>query len=135
MKFDSSLLTLTLFALLASGCESTDISWHSYVHPSGQIHYDLHLASYKRGVFFGSCGPSTYSLQWEYRIDLNGAGPGYTKDAITLQDGDFRRLPVDSGSIILDKDRTSAKIDITILQDSKAQPFSHNGIFKMKKEP
>ncbi len=129
------LAALALCALLIAGCDSTGVSWHSYVHPSGQIHYSLHLASYRRGIFFGSCGPSTYSLQWEYRIDLQGAGPGYTRDAITLQDGDFHRLMVDSGAIVLDLDRKSAKIDLAVLQDSKARPFPHNGIFTMSKEP
>ena len=136
MKFRTHLLALTLFALLVSGCaDSAGIIWHSYVHPSGETRYDLHLASYKRGLFFGSCGPSTYSLKWEYRIELKGFGPSYTKETIELQDGGLHRIHVDSGSILVDEGRKSAKIDITVVRDSKAQPFPHNGIYKMRKEP
>ncbi len=124
-----------LLALILAGCESSGITWHSYVHPSGQIHYSLHLASYKRGIFFGSCGPSTYSLQWEYRIDLKGAGPSYRRENIEMLDGDLHRIPVASGSILLDGEKRSAKIDISVLQDSNVRPFAHNGTYAMKKEP
>ncbi len=134
LKSARYLSALILFSLFFAGCESSGITWHSYVHPSGQIRYDLHLTNYKRGIFFGSCGPSTYSLQWEYRIELKGAGPNYTGEEIELQDGTFHRIPVASGSILLDGKKQSAKIDISVLQDSNSIPFTHNGTYAMKKE-
>lgn len=135
MRSVSRLLALILLALLASGCEQTGITRHSYLHPSGQIRYDLRLASYKRGLFFGSCGPSTYSLQWEYRVELKGAGPNYARESIELQDGDLHRIPLESGSILLDEHKRLAKIDVSILQHSKVQPFVHNGTYTMQMEP
>src|SRR5258706_15729232 len=52
--------------------------WHSYGHqPGGTTHFAFHLASYKRGLFFGSSGPSTMSLDWSFDFDLSGDGPIY----------------------------------------------------------
>src|SRR5438105_12438651 len=73
--------------------------WHSYTHqPSGVIHYSFQIASYKRGLFFGSCGPSTRSLQWEYDIDLTGPGPVYQADQISMT-SDLKKVPIGSGTL------------------------------------
>jgi|GEM_PF-3459119 len=137
MKSKSRLLALMLCAFLASGCgNATGITWHSYIHnPSGQIHFSLYFANYKRGLFFGSCGPSTRSLQWEYHIELKGVGPIYTKETIELKDGDFHPMLLESGSILVDQDKRTAKIDIAVIQNSKVQQFIHNGTYRMQKEP
>jgi hypothetical protein len=137
MKSKLWLLALILPAFLASGCDdATGITWHSYIHqPSGQIHFSLHLASYKRGLFFGSCGPSTRSLQWEYYIELKGDLPTYTKETIELKDGEYHPMPVDSGSILFDRGKRTMKIDIAVIQNSKVQQFTHNGVYSMQKAP
>jgi hypothetical protein len=52
--------------------------WHSYVRAQTQeTHFGFHLSQYKRGLFWGSCGPSTKSLQWSFTFDLAGDGPIY----------------------------------------------------------
>jgi hypothetical protein len=131
------LFGLMLFTVLVSGCsDATGITWHSYIHkPSGQIHYRLHLASYKRGLFFGSCGPATRSLQWEYHLELKGVGPRYSKEAIELEDGDRHPVPVDSGSILFDQGSNTATIEIAVLQHATVLQFAHNGTYRMQKEP
>lgn len=131
------LLALMLLVFLASGCDdATEVRWHSYIHhPSGQIHFSLHFASYKRGLFFGSCGPATRSLQWEYYIELKGGVPTYTKETIEMKDGDFHQIQIDSGSILFDQDQRTIKIDIAVIQNSTVQQFAHNGIYRTEKEP
>ena len=134
----ASLTPVFLLALsLSSGCrDATGVTWHSYTNShDGLIHFSLNLSSYKRGLFFGSCGPSTRSLQWQYRIELKGAGPTYGKEDIGLQDGDLHPIGVESGSIFVDHERKAAKIDIAIIGESKAGPFAHNGTYRMQKEP
>jgi hypothetical protein len=137
MNWKLWLLALMLPAFLSSGCDdATGITWHSYIHQSsGQIHFSLHLASYKRGLFFGSCGPSTRSLQWEYYIELKGNLPSYTKGTFVLKDGEYHRIAVDSGYILFDRDKRTLKIDIAVIQNSNVQQFMHNGVYRMQKEP
>src|ERR1035438_1899968 len=88
----SSALTLLAFLVLGTSCLTSSANagtildfWHSYTHqPSGVTHYSFHIANYKRGLFFGSCGPSAKSLQWEYDMDLTGCGPIYHKEQIAF---------------------------------------------------
>src|SRR5580765_4843427 len=62
-------------------------SWHSYVHAqTRERHYGFHLAQCKRGIFWGSCGPSTKSLQWSFTFDLAGDGPVYDAKRISISD-------------------------------------------------
>src|SRR5260370_24175421 len=76
--------------------------WHFYTHqPSGVTHYSFHIANYKRGLFFGSCGPSTRWLQWEYDVDLAGNGPVYEKRQVALTT-EGKHVEVISGSITID---------------------------------
>jgi hypothetical protein len=69
--------------------------WHSCAPPSGPTHFSFHVANYKRGLFFGSCGISTRSLQWEYDVTLTGNGPVYQQDqiAVMMSAGTGKWLP------------------------------------------
>ena len=101
--------------------------WHSYLHqPSGVIHYSFQIASYKRGLFFGSCGPSTRSLRWEYDIDLTGAGLVYQKDAIRIT-SDLKNVEIVSGTITVDQKRNEAAIDLQIKSGGNTVGFTGNG--------
>jgi len=112
--------------------------WHSYVHqPSGVVHFAFHIASYKRGLFFGSCGPSTRSMQWEYDVDLAGAGPVYARDQITLK-RDGQPVAVAAGTIKLDAERQHATLDLQTAQPATNQPavpvsFPGNGTHRIRK--
>lgn len=137
MKSKIQILVSLMVVLLGAGCgDEIGIKWHSYIHsPSGQIHYVLDLARYKRGLFFGSCGPATRSLQWEYNIELSGAGPRYPKEAIELQDSNYHPLSLDSGFIVLDPAKRTATINLAVIQDSKVKLFPHNGTYRLQKKP
>lgn len=114
---------------------SVELSAHSYVHnPSGQPHTVFHLAKYKKGLFFGSCGPSTRSLQWEYHIEVTGKGPDYGLSDIELKDGNFQMLQLEAGSIRLDPKKHTATISLFVKQNSGAKEFVGNGTFKVKRE-
>ena len=107
--------------------------WHSYVHqPSGVIHYSFQIASYKRGLFFGSCGPSTRSLQWEYDIDLSGPGPVYEKDQIRIT-SDTKPIGVVSGTIRYDAKRNEAALDLRVQSSPGESAFPGNGTHSIKK--
>lgn len=122
--------------LLPLGAQaSVELNSHSYVHnPSGQVHVVFHLASYKKGLFFGSCGPSTRSLQWEYSLELKGEGPDYTTREIELRDSNCQVIQVDSGSIRLDHKKHRATIYILVKQNDQVREFVGNGVFKIKPE-
>jgi hypothetical protein len=127
---------LLLLCLLTAASAGVKLSSHSYIHsPSGRVHVVLRLADYKRGLFFGSCGPSTRSLQWEYHLELTSAGPNYVKDEIELKDSDFHSLPLAAGTIDIDEKKRTARISLELKQDSGAKPFVGNGTFKIQKEP
>ena len=111
--------------------------WHSYVHqPDGVTHFSFHIANYKRGLFFGSCGPSTRSLQWSYDVDLAGAGPLYNRDQIKLS-VDGKQLEVSLGTISIDSNQQHATIQLQITQPSTHQPatstnFAGNGTHQIR---
>jgi hypothetical protein len=123
-----------LVSFLASAMGETKLDfWHSYVHqPSGVIHYSFQIASYKRGLFFGSCGPSTRSLQWEYDIDLAGPGPVYGKDQIKVT-SDTKPVGVVSGTIRYDAKRDVAALDLRVQSASGESAFPGNGAHSIKK--
>jgi hypothetical protein len=107
--------------------------WHSYIHqPSGVVHYSFQIASYKRGIFFGSCGPSTRSLQWEYDIDLAGPGPSYQKDQVRIT-SEAKAVETVSGTITVDSKRSEAKIDLQIKSSGKSLSFPGNGTHRILK--
>jgi hypothetical protein len=120
------ILTVGSLSNFAQGETKLDF-WHSYIHqPSGAIHYSFQIASYKRGLFFGSCGPSTRSLQWEYDIDLAGAGPVYRKDQIAIT-SEAKRVELFSGTITIDLRRHEATINLQIKSSGSDVSFPGNG--------
>src|SRR5260370_23519409 len=88
--------------------------WHSYAHqPSGVTHYSFHIANYKRGLFFGSCGPSTRSLQWEYDVDLAGSGPVYEKPQVYIT-CEGKQIEVFSGTVTFEPNQRQAQIYLRV---------------------
>ena len=123
-----------LFCLVAVANAGTRVSlWHSYTNqPSGQVHFGFDLKNYKRGLFFGSCGPSTYSLQWEYGFDLKGKGPQFGNQDIALKDSDFRTVALDSGNIVVDEKKSTVQIAIKVTTNGVAQDFIGNGTYRLR---
>jgi hypothetical protein len=129
-------LWIACVCLLAAGASAAvKLTSHSYIQSgSGERHVVLHLADYKRGLFFGSCGPASHSLRWEYTLDLKGPGPGYGKDSIEIKDGELRAVILESGSITLDSKKHKATIALRVKGESGPQDFAGNGSFKIQKE-
>ena len=127
----SLLLVLSLAKVAGAG---TEVSlWHSYTNqPSGQIHFAFDLKNLKRGVFFGSCGASTRSLQWEYGLELKGKTTKYAKDDIELKDANFHLVPIDSGSILVDEKKSTVQIAIKVSTNGVAQDFIGNGTYRLR---
>ena len=106
--------------------------WHSYVHAqTGQTHHGFHLAKYKRGLFWGSCGPSTKSLQWSFNFDLAGGGPIYSSEQLSVSDDDGKQVHVISGQITTDLKRSTAKIAIVIESAGITNKFIGNGEYRI----
>ena len=128
-----AILALCLAPVMARA--EVRLTTHSYVHnPSGQTHVVFHLASYKRGWFFGSCGPSTHSLQWEYYLEMSGSGPSYSKEDIEIKDGDYQLLTLEDGVITINSKTHQASISLVLKQDSGGKPFPGNGTYKIRKQ-
>jgi hypothetical protein len=107
--------------------------WHSYIHqPSGVIHYSFQIARYKRGLFFGSCGPSTRSLQWEYDIDLAGKGPVYQREAVTMT-SEGKKVELRSGTITVGPKSGEATINLRIKSAGTELEFAGNGTHQIRK--
>ncbi len=125
---------LLIFSLAEVASAGTEVSlWYSYTNqPSGQIRFAFDLRNLKRGVFFGSCGPSTRSLQWEYGFELKGKTSEYAKDDIELKDANFHLVPVDSGKILVDEKKSTVQITIKISTNGVAQDFIGNGTYKLE---
>lgn len=138
-KMQRYVLGVWLLSAATNAQAGTELDfWHSYTHqPSGVTHFSFHIANYKRGLFFGSCGPSTRSLQWEYDVDLAGAGPVYKGEQITLrQEG--KQVPVASGTISVDAQQQHATIDLRTTQPGTNSPagatnFLGNGTHRIRK--
>ena len=130
------LVLLALICLLPVGSRgAVELTSHSYLHnPSGQVHVVFHLANYKKGLFFGSCGPSTRSLRWEYHLELTGKGPDYSISDIELKDGNLQTVQLQAGSIRLDAGKHTATISLLVKQDSGGKEFVGNGTFKIKRK-
>src|SRR5690349_12604329 len=129
---------ICLAALLTTGTGAfagvTLDFWHSYVPPqTGVTNYGFHLADYKRGLFWGSCGPSTKSLQWSYTFNLAGDGTNYSNGQITLEDDNGKPLKIVSGQIVIDPKRNKADINIQIEQSGATNKFIGNGDYKIVK--
>ena len=118
---------------MAAANAGTRVSlWHSYTNQASEVHFGFGLKNYKRGLFFGSCGPSTYSLQWEYGFDLKGKGPQFARDAIELKDTNFRTLAIDSGNIVVDEKKSAVQIAIKISTNGAPQDFIGNGTHRLR---
>jgi hypothetical protein len=108
--------------------------WHTYTHAqTRQAHYSFHLAHYKRGLFWGSCGPSTKSQQWAFSFDLAGEGPAYPSSAISVSDDNGKALRVVSGQVTKDVKRARAKIEIEVESGGSTNKFIGNGEYAIKK--
>jgi hypothetical protein len=107
--------------------------WHSYTHqPDGLPHYSFRIAKYKRGLFFGSCGPSTRSLQWEYEVDLAGAGPVYEKNRIEIT-AEGKNIEVLSGRVAIDSNQEQVTIDLRVKTTASTTNFIANGAYRIHK--
>jgi len=108
--------------------------WHSYTPPqTGQKHWSFHLANYKRGIFFGSCGISTKSQQWAFQFDLAGDGLAYGPSRMSLTDDNLKSVRIVSGNITIDDKQTRAVIALEVEQGGITNQFIGNGAFKIKK--
>lgn len=128
-----SLFLASVITWQASALGETKLDfWHSYVPPNGSIHYSFQIARYKRGLFFGSCGPSTRSLQWAYNIDLAGPGPVYNKEQITIT-SDLKRLDIVSGTVKIDLQQSEATLNLRVRSSSGESDLPANGTHSIKK--
>ncbi len=129
----SRVVLLTLVVLASEAQAGTELSfWHSYTPPAGEIHFSFHIANYKRGLFFGSCGPSTRSLQWAYDVCLVGKGPVYRKEQITIT-SDSRSVAVADGTITIDSKQQRATIDLRAGNQDGPTNFVGNGTWRIRK--
>ncbi len=129
-----TILAALLLMGRSAGAGTTLDFWHSYRHAkTAQTHYGFHLADYKRGLFWGSCGPSTKSLRWSFNFDLAGDGPIYQAEQITISDDDAKALKVVSGQVVTDLKRGTASIAIQVEQSGTTNKFVGNGEYRIKK--
>jgi hypothetical protein len=106
--------------------------WHSYVHAqTKERHYSFHLAEYKRGLFWGSCGPSTKSLQWAFSFDLAGDGPVYSTRQFSVSDDNGKVVPIAFGQVATDVKRHTVKIDIEVVNGGLTNKFIGNGEYRI----
>jgi hypothetical protein len=129
-------IALTFLVLLAPTtilpAATTLNFWHSYIHAlTREPHYGFHLDQFKRGLFWGSCGPSTKSLQWSFTFDLSGNGPVYDPKNICLSDDNGKTLQVVSGAITKTCERSIAKIDLQIETEGRTNNFIGNGTYQI----
>jgi hypothetical protein len=134
-----SVLVFCFLSALTNSQAGTELDfWHSYTHqPTGVTHFSFHIANYKRGFFFGSCGLGTKSLQWQYDVDLAGAGPRYTSDRIAVR-REGTEVAIISGTICVDAQQRHATIDLQTGRgetNSPAAPssFIGNGTHRIRK--
>lgn len=114
----------------------TELSrFHSYTNAlDHQVHHAFTVARYKRGLFFGSCGPSTKSLQWSYDFDVAGGGSQVVAEQIKLTSSDFSVVEIAAGSIKIDQAGGVVQIQLVVQEKGKGQPFVGNGTYKVKSE-
>lgn len=108
--------------------------WHSYQHAqTGGVHYGFHLSRCKRGLFWGSCGPSTKSQQWSFTFDLAGDGPTYSAQQLSVSDDNAAPMRVVSGQVTTDIKRMTAKINIEVETGGHTNKFVGNGEYAIHK--
>ena len=118
---------LALAALAATACPGPAATRARVFR--GDHEREISLESFRRGIFFGSCGPATKSLRWEFSFTLHGEGPVFAAPAIEMKDGALQPVPVRSGSIAL-SDR-SIRIDLAIRREGRTVPFPYNGDYRI----
>jgi len=127
---------LVTFASIAiAGTEMR--SWHRYIPPDGEPHFAFSVADYKRGLFWGSCGPSTYSLQWMYDFDLAGAGPTFRSGKISFQsemDPAMRKQTPVSGEIRIDEEKKRIEIQLKVQENGAVRDFEGNGSYAINEK-
>ncbi len=135
MKFFAVLVAVAAFTVATSAVAGTTLDfWHSYVHAQDQQrHYGFHLAQYNRGLFVGSCGLSTKTLQWSFAFDLAGDGPGFDGKKISVTDDNGNAVHVVSGEVTLDAKRSSAKLQLQIESAGATNRFVGNGEYRIHK--
>jgi len=102
--------------------------WHSYLHAqTGVRHFSFNLANYKRGLFFGSCGPSTRSQRWAFTFDLAGEGPVYSAEQVTLSTDEPKSVKVTGGTITIDAAHRKAVIALQVSDANGPRDFAGNG--------
>jgi hypothetical protein len=84
-------------------------------------------------LFWGSCGPSTKSIQWSFNFDLAGLGPIYSQRQFTVSDDDGKTLNVVSGQVVTDLQRMTAKVDLEIASSGRTNKFVGNGDYRIHK--
>ncbi|MEO6002973.1 MAG: hypothetical protein ABIZ04_13415 [Opitutus sp.] len=108
--------------------------WHAYRHAqTGVGHFAFEISKVKRGLFFGSCGPSTRSLRWRYSFDVSGPGPIYTTGQIAVVGDDLSSVQIVAGTIRVDADQRNAVIDLEVQRDGTTAAFEGNGTFRIHK--
>ncbi len=135
MKAARILIAVSVLLVANSLLAGTTLDfWHSYVHgQTRERHYSFHLAQCKRGLFWGSCGPSTKSLQWSFTFDLTGDGPVYDAKRISISDDNGKALHVVSGQVTTTAEGSVAKIDILTERETRTNKFIGNGDYQVHK--
>jgi hypothetical protein len=132
-KLRRSISLLVFFSLAQIANAGTEVSlWRSYTNQSSQVYRAFDLRNLKRGIFFGSCGLNTRSLQWEYGFQLKGDASEYPKDTIELKDANFHLVPLDSGSVVVNEKKSTVQIAIKINTNGVAQDFIGNGTYQLR---
>jgi hypothetical protein len=126
---------VALVCLLAFAARAgTEIQlWHAYTPPSGEAHRAFTISNYKRGIFFGSCGLSTRSLQWSYSFDLTGSGPAFGPDKILFKDEAVlsgTNCHPAGGKISIDAKTKMIHVSLQAGTNNAGRPFLANGDFK-----
>ncbi|MEO7598710.1 MAG: hypothetical protein ABIV50_07255 [Opitutus sp.] len=128
------LVVMALFGALPVKAATEVSFWHDYTHsPSREKHVSFDLKNFKRGLFFGSCGPSTRSLRWQFTFDLAGAVDRWPASSVRVQADDFRVVKVLSGSVTVDPRQRYAVIYLTVDESGTARPFVGNGRYRIQR--
>jgi hypothetical protein len=135
MRIASFALVVALLLSARSALAGVTLDfWHSYIHAqTHQTHFNFHVAKYKRGLFWGSCGLSTKSLEWSFNFDLAGDGPVYIGQQITVSDDNGKPAHVAAGRVVTDRKRLAAKIEIEIDSGGSTNKFIGNGEYRIKR--
>jgi hypothetical protein len=123
---------IALFGALPAHAVTELSFWHDYIHsPSRVKHVSFDLKDFKRGLFFGSCGPTTRSLKWRFTFDLAGDVTQWPAASVRVQSDDFQVVNILSGSITVDPKQRHAVIDLQVEENGSAQPFIGNGRYRI----